>query len=262
MNMPALLVRLYPPAIRQRWGADIARDVELSGPRSWFDTVAGATKLWLHPSDWPETTVGQTRRVVATVLVVVAMMVAMLLRAVDPDPLASNVSHSAWLAPILVGLALSAPLLPWRGAVFGRLAAVVARTLVAPGLALAVLFLLAHSGVIDHPVGAMHLLLLGYYWATLGFVGIHLCLFMERIGRITITPSTRRLHLALLVFGVGLAFGAAQSLTVSLRSSLHIGLMVQSCGLAALAAVVLVVGLDLRRNLTDGSPPSAGRPTR
>lgn len=115
MNIPAVLVGLYPPAIRRRWGAEIAREAQLAGPRSWFDTLVGAMKLWLHPSDWPQTSVGQTRRVVATALVAVTTTAALLLRAALPTPLTASVEHpatSVWLAPILVGLALATPLPP------------------------------------------------------------------------------------------------------------------------------------------------------
>lgn len=170
----ALLVRLYPPAIGRRWGTDIAREVEQAGPRAWFDTAAGAVRLWLHPSDWPETAVGQTRRVVFTALAVVSMTVALLLRAVGPAPLAVATGHlttGAWLVPVAGALLLAMPVLPLRAAVLGHLGAVAIRTLALPLLALATLFLLAHSGLVDHPAGGAHALLLGYYWATLGFVG-------------------------------------------------------------------------------------------
>jgi hypothetical protein len=261
--MPALLVRLYPPAIRQRWGADITCEMDLIGPRSWFDTVIGATKLWLHPSDWPETTNGQTRRVVATALVAVTTTVAMLLRAASPTPLTTNVNHlatSAWLAPVLVGLTLSTPLPPLRRDAFGRIAAAVARTLAAPVLALVALFLLAHSDLVDHPVGAIHVLLLGCYWATLCFVGIRLCLLMARIGLIVVIPSTRRLHLALLFIGMGLGLAAAQTLTVTLRAALHVGTVVLCCGLTALATAVLTASLDLRRKPSGSSQSATGQP--
>jgi hypothetical protein len=254
MSVPALLVRLYPPAIRRRWGSDIAREVELAGPRSWFDTIAGAVKLWLHPSDWPETTSGQTGRVVATALVTVITTSAMLVRAAGPIPLTTDVNHlasSAWLVPTLIGLALSCPVPPLHGAAFGHVAATAARTLAAPVLALAALILFAHSGLVGHPTGATHMLLLGYYWATLGFVGIHPCLLMARIGRITAIPSARRLRLAVLLVGIGLALAAAQTLTATLlNTALHIGPVVLCCGLAVLAAATLVAGLDLRLNWT------------
>ena len=255
MNIPALLVRLYPPAIRERWGTEIAREAQLAGPRSWLDTVVGAMKLWLHPSDWPETADGQTCRVVATALVAVTTTAALLIRAVGPASLTANIGHlttSAWLAPILVGLALATPLPPPRRAAWGRLTATVVRTLAAPAFALVALVLLAHSGLIGRPHGMVHVLLLGYYWATIGFAGIRLCALMARVGRIAVMPSTRRLCFALLFLGTGLALAAAQTL-----STFRGGTVVLSCGFAALAAVLLMAGLDLRRIPSGG----AGRPS-
>ncbi|HVV24943.1 MAG TPA: hypothetical protein VHF06_36265 [Pseudonocardiaceae bacterium] len=249
MTVAALLVRLYPPAIGRRWGADIAREVDRVGPRTWFDTAAGAVRLWLHPSDWPETAVGQTRQVVVTALAVVSMTVALLLRAAGPAPPAVVTGHlttGAWLVPVAAALLLAMPVLPLRAAAFGRLGAVAVRTLALPLLALTTLFLLAHSGLVDHPTGGAHALLLGYYWATLGFVGIRVCRFVARAGRIAVAPSTRRLRAALVLMAVGLALAGAQGLTAALRTGVHPGALALSCGLVALAVAVLAAGLDLR----------------
>lgn len=253
MNVPALLVRLYPPAIRQCWGSEIVNEARLAGPRSWFDTVAGAGKLWLHPSDWPETTTGQTRRVLATALVAVTTMAALLVRAASPDPLTGNVEHpvtSGWLAPILLGLALAAPLPPINRASAPRLARTAARTLLAPTIALLALVLLANSGLVQHPTGVLNTLLLCGYWTVLGFAGFHLCLLMARIGRIAILPSMRRLCLALLLVGTGLALGAAQALA----ATVHTGSVLLAGELVALATAILTAGLDLRR-----VPPGGAR---
>ena len=245
MNVPALLVRLYPPAIRQRWGSEIEHEARLAGPRSWFDTAAGATKAWLHPSDWPETSAGQTRRVLAVALVAVATTAGLLLRAAGPTPLTANVGHpvtSAWAAPILLGLALATPLPPLRWAAIARLAVVTARTLTAPALAFLALYLIAHSGRAAHATGGPHLLLLLGYWATLGFAGVRLCLVVARVGRTAVLPGAHRLRLALLCTGTGLVFAAAQVLA----SADGAGAVLLSAALTALAAPPLVAGLDLR----------------
>lgn len=85
-------------------------------------------------------------------------------------------------------------------------------------------------------------MLVGCYWAILGFVGIRLCLLVARIGRIAIMASTRRMHFALLFIGAGLTLAAAQVL-VPLQS----GTVVLAGGLTVLAVAVLIVGVDLRR---------------
>jgi hypothetical protein len=263
MSIPALLVRLYPPAIRQRWGADIARELCVAGSRSWFDTVVGAGRLWLRPGDWPETADGQTRRVLLIALVTITTVLALVLRAAGSVPLTTGVGHvatSAWLALVLLGLALSMPLPPLGGLALGRLVAAAARTLAAPALALAALFVLAHSGLVGHPHGGMRVLLLGYYWSTLGFAGYRLCLLVARVSRIAIMPGTRRLRLALVFVGAGLALASAQNIAAILPSGPAAGGLVLSGGLAAIAAAVLAVGLDLRTERAGGPPPAAGRP--
>jgi hypothetical protein len=252
VNVPALIVGLYPPAIRQRWGNEMTREVATSGPRSWLDTVIGAARLWMHPSDWPETMTGQTRRVLAVALFAVATVAALLLRA-DGQPSASlpaDLTHpaaSAWLAVTLAGVALAAPFPPLRWGALGRLVAATVRTLAVPVLALLAMYLAAHSGLIGQPTGMVHVLLLGYYWTTLGSTGLCLCALMARIGRIAIMPSTRRLCLALLLIGAGLALAACQSLAATPLTTLHAGTLAVSCGLAVLATAVIVTGQDLLR---------------
>ena len=238
MNVPAILVGLYPPAIRQRWGREMVRDVRQAGPRSWLDTAVWATKLWMRPSDWPETSAGQTRRVLAAALVSVFALAALGLRAAGPGALTVRLGHpltSAWVVPTLAALVLALPLPRFRK--IGQLAATAARTLVAPTAVLVALYLTAHSGL-----KAPHVLLLAYYWASLGFVSVRLCVLMVRVGRIAAAPSTRRLRAALLCGGTGRALGAAQSLAAA--ATLAGGVL--SIGFAALAIAVLHAGLDLR----------------
>lgn len=255
MTVASALVRLYPPGIRARWGGDIEGEATAIGPRAWFDTAVAAGKLWLHPSDWPETSVGQTRRVLATVVVAVLAVVVMLLRATGPSSITANAGHlagAAWLVPILVGLALATPLPPLGRVAVARLITVVVRTVVAPVAAFAVLVVIAHSGLISHPTGVGHALLVGYYWATVGFVGLHLCVLTVRVARVAVLPSTRRLRHGLVLVGLGLTLAAAQTVP----TAVEFGSVVRTGGLAALAAVVLAAAVDLRRIRPGGAPPT------
>lgn len=257
MKVSALLVRLYPPAIRRRWGDEIAHEADLAGRRSWPDTAVGAVKLWLHPGDWPETTAGQTSQVLVTAVVAVVTTVVLLLRAAAPVSLTATVDHpatSAWLLPVVSGVALASPLPPLRWVAFNRLVTATFGTLAAPVFAFAVLFSVAHSGLADHPGGALRVLMLGGYWATLGFAGIRLCRLAVRVGRIAVVPGTRRLRLGLLFLGAGLALAAAQTLAVP-GGTPPVATAVPACGLAALAAAVLTAGADLRR-----APSGKARP--
>ncbi|MDQ2813950.1 MAG: hypothetical protein M3Z75_19310 [Actinomycetota bacterium] len=250
MNVPALIVGLYPPGVRQRWGSEMAREVAASGPRSWPDTAAGAVRLWAHPGDWPETSSGQTRRVLAVTLFAVMTAAALLLRAAGSSAfLTEDPGHpaaSAWLMLTLVGAMLSAPLPPPGWDALRRLAAVSVRSLAAPVLALLALYTVAHSGLVDHPVRAVRLLLPCYYWGTLCFTGTCLCALMARISRVAIMPGIRRLRSALLLIGAGFALAAGQSLAATMQTALNAGPLALSCALAALAAAAITIGHDLR----------------
>ncbi|MEV6607034.1 hypothetical protein [Kutzneria sp. NPDC051319] len=248
MSVSTALVRLYPPAIRERWGSAIAEEVGRAGPRSWVNSAIGAGRLWLHPGDWPETAEGETSRVVATALVAVSVVLTLWLRAAGVGSLSATVDRpasSAWLVPILAGFALATPL-PRRSGL-GRLVKIMIRTLAAPALLFGFLCLLANLGVFDHPAGVTHVLLVGCYWATLFFGGIRICVLVARAGRVVVMPSAYRLHIALLLVATGLAFAAAQSLAVALRTSFDLGSVMLICALATSAAALLVTGLDLRR---------------
>jgi hypothetical protein len=250
MNVPALIAGLYPPGVRQRWGTEMAREVAACGPRSWPDTVIGAVRLWTHPSDWPETASGQTQRVLAAALFAEMAVAALLLRAAGPPRfLAADPGHyptaSAWLVLVLVGAALAAPLPPLRPGALRRLAALTARTLAAPALALLALYLTARSGLADHPSRPVHFLLLGCYWTTLSYAGLRACTLVSRISRIAIMPGVRRLRPALFFIGAGFAIAAGQELASAVRPTVHAGTFALSCALATLAAAAVTVGHDL-----------------
>ncbi|AKJ09144.1 hypothetical protein ABB07_03625 [Streptomyces incarnatus] len=250
MNAAALLIRLYPPAVRQRWGEDIRHEVSASGIRSWPDTLAGAARLWLHPGDWPETTSGQTRRVLTVALFALTAATGLLLRSAEPSTtLTADLHHpptSLWLLPLLTGIALAAPLPPPHGAALRHLTTTAARTLAAPATAVATLCLTAWSGRTEHLTGTTEAATVTSYWLTLAFVAVRLCVLVARIARTAHLPSTRRLSTALLCIGTGLTLAASQNLLAA--TTLHPGSLAESAALGVLAAVAVSAGRDLRRN--------------
>ncbi|GAA3299696.1 hypothetical protein Dvina_25575 [Dactylosporangium vinaceum] len=236
MSAPTVIVALYPPAVRERWGAEIGREVAEGGARSWPDAIAGAARLWLHPDDWPQTTAGQTRRVLAAALFAVTAVAALLLR--------SSAPAGGWcLLPILAGTALAAPLPP-RHRPIRHVVATAARTLPRPAAAAIAMLALADSGLVDHPHGPLRVLLLAYYWATLTYIALQLTRFAARLLRIGTAPTRRRLRLALLVVGAGTTLAAAQSALG--------GTLLAATALALLAAAAL----HTRQNLRTPPPPA------
>lgn len=251
MSPATILTGLYPPAVRERWGADLSREVAASGIRSWPDTVTGAARLWLHPGDWPETFAGQTRRVLTVMLFAIVAATGLLLRMVAPSTtLTADIRHPAtslWLVPLLLGIGLATPLPPLRGEALRRLTRVAARTLAAPAAAVVALFLVAWSGVAEHTTGFADVALVVYYWLTLGLVAFYLCTLIARAARTATTPTTRRLSAALLHIGTGLALAASQSLLNLIRTGSHPDSLAQTLTLSLLAATALSAGHDMRR---------------
>jgi hypothetical protein len=235
---------LYPPPVRERWGAEIDGALRDAGPRAWPDTLAGAARLWLHPTDWPESGTGQTRRTVAVALFAVLALSTLLLRAVEPSStLTADPAHPAtslWLAPVLLGAALAAPLPPlFRRTVLRDLAVQAVRTLAAPGLAVLAMLFIARTGALRNPPAPLDAALFGYYWATLAFTAYRLCILIARAARTAALPSTRRLTAALALTGTGLAAAAAQSATTAVPATL---------ALTALALPTLLTAHDLAKS--------------
>ena len=209
--------------------------------------------LWAHPSVWPESTAGQTRRVLLVELAVAAVLAALLLRATGQPSSAFSTdlgrpAASAWLAITLAGLATGAPLPPLRWHKLQRMAAVSMRTMTAPVIALVLLWLLAQSGLAArHPRTVTEILLRCYYWATLAFGGLRLCALAGHATRVVIPPSARRLTTAVLLVGIGLTMAAAQNLAS--RPHLALGTAMLSAGLGAVGIGTLATGYDLSRGL-------------
>ncbi|MGW7817155.1 hypothetical protein ACWGLF_03295 [Streptomyces puniciscabiei] len=251
MNAATLLTRLYPPAVRERWGEDIRHEVSASGIRSWPDTLAGAARLWLHPGDWPETSSGQTRRVLTVALFALTAATGLLLRSAEPSAaLTADIHHpptSLWLAPLLIGIALAAPLPRTHGAALRGLTVVAVRTLAAPAAAVVALCLTAWSGTAEHLTGIADAAAVTSYWLTLAFVALRLCVLVARISRTATLPTTRRLSAALLCIGTGLTLAASQNLLAAVRTAVSPGSLAESTALGLLAATALSAGHDLRQ---------------
>ena len=115
--------------------------------RSWPDTLAGAGRLWLRPRDWPETSSGQTRRVMTVMLYAITALTGLLLRSSEPSALLTadprHLATSLWLAPLLLGGLLAVPVPAVRRGALRPLASVAIRSLTAPAVAVALLLTLA-----------------------------------------------------------------------------------------------------------------------
>ncbi|MEV6932034.1 hypothetical protein AB0M46_47145 [Dactylosporangium sp. NPDC051485] len=241
MSAAEVIVALYPPAVRERWGAEIGREVAERGARSWTDAVAGAVRLWLHPGDWPETAAGQTRRVLAVALFAVTAAATLLLRAAEPAPYPH--ATALWLALLAVGALLAAPLPPLRWRALRILCAEAVGTMAAPGVAVVAMVALANSGLVERPTAAIGVVLVAYYWSTLAFAALRACTLVARVQRISVVPTARRLRGALLLVGAGTALAAGQGTLSALHTG--VGNLCVTAALGLLAGLTLQTGQNL-----------------
>jgi hypothetical protein len=247
MRASGFVVALYPPAVRERWGAEIGREIAERGIGTWPDAVAGAVRLWLHPSDWPETVAGQTRRVVAVFLFAATAAAMLLLRAAEPAPY--PFVTALWVAPGAAGVLLAAPLPPLRWRVLRIVCAATVRTMLAPAFAVVAMAALANSGAVDHPTGPVRTALVVYYWSTLTFAALRACMLIARVLPVCVVPTTRRLRGALLLVGVGTASASGQSAVLAYHAVVDVGAYCMTAALGLIAALVLHTRQDLHRSI-------------
>jgi hypothetical protein len=250
MTVAAFLTSLYPPAVRDRWGADLRGEIAASGIRSWPDTITQLVHLWLHPGDWPESFAGQTRRVVTVAIFVIAAAAGLLLRTVAPSPaLTASLHHPAtslWVIPLAAAVLLAMPVpQPGRDS-FRRLLTETALTLALPGVAGAAVVAIAWSGAADAVAGPADAALTAFYWLTLGFIAFRLCVCIARVMRCVESPSRRRISRAQWLLAAGLGSAAVQSSVGLMRAAPHPAAVAQTVTLAVLAALTISIGHDLR----------------
>ncbi len=254
MSAATVLTGLFPPAVRLRWGADLRDEVESAGISSWPDTLVGAARLWLHPSHWPETQAGETRRVLTVMLFTITAGTALVLRTVNPSSmLTADVRHpvtSLWLVLLVFGLVLATPLPPVQGDRLLRLVVTAARTLAAPAAAVLAMFALAWSGLAGHFTGVADIAMTAYYWLTLGFVALRMCVLIARTAQSVSLPSSNRLSAALLIIGTGLALASGQNLVVATQRGVDPIWLAQTFTLGLVSATAITAGKDLHRRAT------------
>ncbi len=109
------------------------------------------------------------------------------------------------------------------------------------------LYLIAHSGRVEHPTGFARAGLIACYWGTLAFAALRLCALVDRVARICAVPTTPRLRAAFILFGIGTALAAAQSLLTTVRAGASLGSLVATLALGVVAATTVWTGQDLGR---------------
>ncbi|MBF9069948.1 hypothetical protein [Streptacidiphilus fuscans] len=214
------LVRLYPAAFRDRWGASMASDDgwdraadhepgrrtagTAAGWRTWVSLLAGAADIWLHPVIWPVDRRAQRRERAAVLALAVAALVGLLGHAAGElgVPL-RTAPGGAWIARasavlLLLGLVLVAPLpRPTRAAATALLGRAV-RRLVPPLVAVVAFVAVAHRYGPVIAASPWRLVAVAGWWAALAAVGVQACRVLAGLGGTAVRPPRpRRLRLGL-----------------------------------------------------------------
>ena len=105
--------------------------------------------------------------------------------------------------------------------------------------------------------------LTAYYWLVLGFVSLRGCVLVARSARSVSLPSSRRMSVALLSIGAGLALASGQNLLAATERGVDPIWLAQTCTLGGLAVTAMSAGKDLHGIATSPRGRSVGnRPGR
>ncbi|WP_329571604.1 hypothetical protein [Kitasatospora sp. NBC_01266] len=204
MRLHQLLVRLYPGAFRERWGEALEAETRAAGWRSWPGLVLTMADLWLHPLLWPADSRLQRGQRAATLAVAAALVSAGLgqLAAEQGAPLTARIGGhwpaTAWLALLVLGLLLVAPLPRLTGTTALLLAEVAVRRLTGPALLGAGALAAAHLGPSALAPCPWRDAVLAARWGAIATGGVQGCRILASLtAPVLVAPRSGRLRLGL-----------------------------------------------------------------
>ncbi|MBR7827854.1 hypothetical protein KDK95_16160 [Actinospica sp. MGRD01-02] len=219
MNPVRLLLRLYPAAFRERWGAALEADASAAGRRSWPGLLASAADLWLHPVIWPAASASQRRHRAAAAAFTLTLATWLVGRAgTANDPRLTWRAHRALnvaecAAFMLLGAIMIMPLpRPTRQAVTALLRRTL-QALAAPAVLLFAELILVHF-LRPAAHSAAHLAFTALYWFTLALGALQAARIVGTVSSSAVTPPRpARLRLGIAVLATGCALTAWISLS-------------------------------------------------
>jgi hypothetical protein len=232
------LVRLYPPSLRDRWGAGLEDEVSVGGWRRLPNLLVGVLDMWAHPVVWPADSAAQRRRRAAVLAFAVGLGGWLTGHvAVEESLLPTSLTRSWTLdlsdVLVLAGLVLVVPLPRLVVPDVVRLATRVARKLAVPVLVGSVVVVRANEAV-EMSAGTRTALLTGW-WLALVLGAIQVCHVVAGRGTdLMLPPHPIRLRLGLGTIAASFALAG----TIVLASTLAHG---ASAPLAALVGGSLLV---------------------
>ncbi|MDT7804726.1 MAG: hypothetical protein QOI78_8159 [Actinomycetota bacterium] len=229
MTVAQGLVRLYPRAFRDRWGADLAADVGASGARSWPNLLVSAADVWLHPAVWPARSASQRQARVAAMAVIVTGLGWFAVHLTVEDARGLPQALDACAVAVVAGLVLVAPRpAPATLTVLGRR---LLRGLAGPAV-LGVLVVAVVHGSDGSFAPPIRLTLLLCWWGAWGLAVIQVARVVAGIGPSASVPP-RRFRLGVRVLATSAAAIGATQLVAAVSTSAPASAALGLCLLAA-----------------------------
>ncbi|GAA1281244.1 hypothetical protein Psi02_36930 [Planotetraspora silvatica] len=204
MNPALRLIRLYPAAFRQRWGADLELEVQHAGRAAWANLAVSVAGMWLRPAIWPVDSPVQRRQRMATMAVVLAAACWFLTHAaMELDAPRSLAGAHTWpmnacAIVMMLGLVLVVPRpRPTLDAALTLLHRAACGFAV-PAILTAVVTAAVQTGAYTAAPALLRPILLICWWTALALGAIQSCRIVASLGAATaVPPSPARLRLGL-----------------------------------------------------------------
>jgi hypothetical protein len=199
VSLPSGLVRLYPAAFRQRWGADLEIELQQAGRTAWLNLLVGIAAMWLRPATWPaDSPVQRHQRMVTTAVALTAACWFAAHAAAELDTVADTWIMNACGALTASGLALLAPYPPLTFDAIARLLAHAARRLAVPAALGGIVSAAVHTGAYDAAPVSLRPVFFACWWTALAMGAFQSCRIVAYLGTVAaVLPSARRLRLGL-----------------------------------------------------------------
>lgn len=212
------LVRLYPRAFRERWGADLAAEFR-ANPRSWPNVLVSALGMWLHPAAWPARSPAQRQARVAAMAVMVTGIGWFAAHLAVEDTRALPGVLDGCAVAVLAGLLLVAP----------RPALAAGRRLALRLLAPAVLGIAVVAVVHGIEASFPQPIRLALLWSWWGSWALAVIQVGRTVAELAVTPNPR-------AFRLGIRLLAASAATIGATELLAAATGPACCGVCLLSA--------------------------
>ncbi|WP_214416105.1 hypothetical protein [Sphaerisporangium fuscum] len=252
MTLSRALVRLYPEAFRDRWGAALECEAREAGWKSWPNLALGIADMWLHPAVWPARSRAQRHGRAAVMAITVTAACWLLTHAAaeldGPSGIARGRAVNACVATMLLGLALVAPRPRLTAEAVIALGRRAARLLAVPMCLGALVVAAAHVGGLASAGSPLRAALLICWWLALPLAAFQTCRVVAGLGAdVAVPPPPRRLRAGVRTLAAAGATAGALLLTWSVSGGHpHPLSATAGAGLLLLSAAFATTLRDLR----------------